>query len=283
MRLKSLALALSLILSTAVPGWGDVVITLFPSRTALFDAPSPVAQHYILIDEVENPIACLVLSPGGRGRLGVADGQLSINSTNFLVRSRHLFAAEGYCVAVIDAATDFLFRTVETEHPGLLDHRMSGDRIGDIEAVIQDLRTRFVGVPVWLVGTSRGTNDTAAVAAHVGPPDGPDGLVLTSTLTKPGGLSDDNVLNENLVDLSQVQVPTLVVAHINDGCTVTPPEDRKVVKKRLVQSPRVQVLTFNGGSEPLSTPCQALSFHGFFGIEPKVVRAIGKWIEQNQP
>ncbi|MFQ5883041.1 MAG: alpha/beta hydrolase [Candidatus Methylomirabilales bacterium] len=273
MRPKSLALALSLILSTAMPAWADEVITISPGRAPLFGVSGPVAQSYILI-EVENPIACLVLSPGGRGTLFVADRQLSINSTNFLVRSRHLFAAERFCVAVLDAATDFLFRP---GGDGLRGLRRSSERIADIEAVIQDLRTRF-GVPVWVVGTSRGTIDVAAVAAQLGPPVGPDGLVLTSTITRPSVVFQDNVLDD--VDLGQVQVPTLLVFHKDDACFTTPPEDVKDLKQRLVTSPKVRVLNFNGGSEPLSGPCQALSPHGFFGIEPKVVRDIAKRIEK---
>ena len=96
MRVKSLVLGLSLLLFMPIPAVADNVITINLARSPLFGFTGLLQQSYILIDEVENPIACLVISPGGRGRLFVADGQLSINSTNFLVRSRHLFAAEGY-------------------------------------------------------------------------------------------------------------------------------------------------------------------------------------------
>ena len=133
-----------------------------------------------------------------------------------------------------------------------------------------------LGLPLWAGGTSRGTNSAAVAAAELYDP--PDGLVLTASLTGQSSFGD---LDE--VDLGNVEVPTLIVTNQNDECSVTAPEDSKRLKKRFTASPRVQVLIFKGGITPLSRSCGSLSGHGFFGIEPKVVRAIGKWIEQNQP
>ena len=273
MKLKSLALALSLIVSTAVSAWADIVVTITLVRDphTLTGAPSPVKQSYILVTGGVAPSVCLVLSPGGRGKLFVAGGQLGVNSTNFLVRSRHLFvgALEESCAAVLDAATDFLFRD-----RGLLDNlRRSSERIGDIEVVIQDLRARFGDeLKVVLVGTSRGTIDMAEAATQLDV----DALVLTSTLTSDAGSSPDNVFN---VDLSQILLPTLLVFHEDDACFVTPPGDVEELEAGLVNAPSVRVLDFDGGFEPLSGPCQSLSAHGFFGIEPEVVGDIAERVD----
>jgi len=216
----------------------------------------------------------LVLFPGGNGTLNVFPGsRLSINASNFLVRSRWLFAAEGFHVATLDAASDFLQLPT-----GLRGLRGSGEHLSDVAAVIADLRAWFPGLPVWLVTTSRGTGGAYA-AALLGPaPTGPDGLVLTSPLTR-GAPADGDSLE--LVPLEQVTVPTLIVVHQDDACPLTPPEDANMLKQRLRGSaPRVTAFRFAGGSTPLSDPCDALSPHGYFGIEPRVVGRIAHWITQ---
>jgi len=288
----------------AVPIWADVLvqnIEITVDRARIDGLAGEPTLRYILINpsvdaddndfEPFDPTAVLMLFPGGSGRLFLSAGQRNTGSTNFLVRTRYHFAAEELVVAVIDAASDFLAHN----HPstitdgfrhgsGLTGHRFpsrpdslhGGKYRIDLQTVIDDLRGRFPDLPLWAGGTSRGTNSAAVAAAELYDP--PDGLVLTASLTGPSSFGD---LDE--VDLGNVEVPTLIVTNQNDECSVTAPEDSKRLKKRFTASPRVQVLIFKGGTTPLSRSCGSLSGHGFFGIEPKVVRAIGKWIEQNQP
>ena len=138
--------------------------------------------------------------------------------------------------------------------------------------------------PICLVGTSRGTISAAAYAAEAPSASLPaiDCLVLTSSLTQAstsGPPFDQNLLID--VALESVNVPSYVVAHKEDKCYVTPPSDVKVLKSRLsVGSPKVGVKTFMGGTTTLSGECDPLSAHGFFGIEPRVVSDIGKWIRK---
>jgi hypothetical protein len=40
----------------------------------------------------------------------------------------------------------------------------------------------------------------------------------------------------------------------------------------------VEIMLFDGGDPPRSGPCQALSEHGFLGIEDRVVDAIAGWM-----
>jgi len=294
-----------------VPVWA--VVEIEPSVVEIvghrkrFDAPTVDAiQRYLLIDvspvDVSpvdeeghegdgipdiDPIAVLMLFPGGSGKLRLEPGDSNTGSANFVVRTRYQFAAEGFVVAVIDAASDFLEhshgrrRTDGFRHrSGLRGHRfpsrppsLLGDKYKiDLQAVTDDLRIRFPGLPVWAVGTSRGTNSAAVAAAELDNP--PDGIVLTSSLTGP---SRDGDLDE--VDLGKVEVPTLIVTNQDDECSATKPEDSKRLKKRFTMSPRVQVLIFKGGSTPLSDGCGGLSGHGFLGIEQKVIDAIARWIK----
>lgn len=287
MRTKSLALGLSLLLFMPVTAVADDVITINVARPPLFGASSPVQQSYILVTAGSiPPIICYVLSPGGRGGLFVAvsGNRLGVNSNNFLVRTRYLLAGaaqvgrdddepeQGSCVAVLDAATDFLFASPDGRI--LRDFRRSDQRILDIAAVIADLRARFGNnIRIVLDGTSRGTIDMAEAATQLDV----DALVLSSTLTDPSGATD-NVFN---VNLSQVRVPTLLLFHKDDACSVTPPEDVELVKGQLVNAPKVKVRGFKGGFPPVDpNPCQATTFHGFLGKEPRVIRKIVKFVNK---
>jgi pimeloyl-ACP methyl ester carboxylesterase len=257
----------------------DIVVSLEVARTPI-TGPAPVIQRYILFDltaipaTVSDPIQAkgvIVLFSGGGGRLGIGDGQLSILQTNFLVRTRHHFAAQGFHVAVPDAATDFLLRP-----QGLGADRTSAAHMQDVAAVITDLRSRFPGLPIWLVGTSRGTISAANAAAVLTGAAAPDGLVLTSALTQPGLGNPESLQN---VPLAAIHVPALVVAHRDDTCAVTPPADAKdLIRALRNQHRRSDLRFFDGGFAPVDDPCEALTAHGFFGIEPKVVEAIGKFI-----
>lgn len=270
------------------------IVELSDYRPRFDGSPDPVFLRYMLIDPSNavpadgfaplDPIAVLMLFTGGDGRLNLQPGQQNTGNTNFLVRSRYHFAAERYVVAVVDAASDFL----DHDHPeavdngfphrsGLVGHRLPdrlhGDKYQqDLAAVMADLRTRYPTLPLWAVGTSRGTISAAVAAAYLSPP--PDGIVLTSSLTGPSAVGD-----LQSADLESIDVPALIATNQDDECPVTKPEDSKALKKRFTSSPRVQVLIFNGKNSPLSEACEPLSGHGFFGIEQKVIEAITKWIQ----
>jgi hypothetical protein len=249
-----------------------------------FDSPAPAFVRYLLIDPSNadpavdgfaplDPIAVLMLFTGGDGRLNLALNQQNTGSPNFLVRTRYHFAAEHFVVAVVDAASDFLLLP-----GGLTGHRLPtslhGDKyLQDLTAVMNDLRGRYPVLPVWAVGTSRGTVSAAVTAVAAMPPA--DGVVLTSSLTGPDAIEDLSGLN-----LESVVVPALIVSHKDDGCPVTRPEDSRALKGRFAASPRVRVTLFHGGSTPVSDPCDPLSPHGYFGIEQRVIEAVAKWIKR---
>jgi alpha-beta hydrolase superfamily lysophospholipase len=90
------------------------------------------------------------------------------------VRSRERFVQQGFLVAVIDAPSD--------RSQGLWDFRTSAAHAEDIKHVILELK-RIMDIPVWLIGTSMGTVSATNAAARLNE-GGPDGLVLTSTITK---------------------------------------------------------------------------------------------------
>ena len=150
---------------------------------------------------------------------------------------------------------------------GMEDEFRLGDAHADDTArVVADLKSRYPGLPVFLVGTSRGTISAASAGRRLGP--GVNGVVLTATLflasRRQPGLSG--------FDFSSIPVPLLFVHHVDDGCDYTPHS----AAKRLAD--RYPVVSVSGGLPPQSKPCEAMSPHGFLGKEAETVDAIGKWM-----
>lgn len=258
------------------------VVELSGYRPRLDGSPATLVARYLLIDPSNavpadgfaplDPVAVLMLFVGGSGKLGLAPGQQNVGSTNFVARTRYHFAAQRYVVALVDAASDFL-----DLGEGLSGHRQPhqphGDKyLQDLTAVMGDLRTRYPALPLWAVGTSRGTIGAAVATAYAAPP--PDGIVLTSSLTGPSATGDLRTVN-----LESISGPVLIATHQDDACPVTKPGDAKRLKRRFASSSRVKLQIFKGASAPLSSACDPLAPHGFFGIEQNVIEAIAKWVE----
>ena len=226
----------------------------------------------MLVDLPADAKALAMLFPGGAGKVRIKnDGTIRGTKGNFLTRSRHLFVANGVATALVDAPSDHM------DGEGLtFDYRMTEEHAGDIKQAIAKLREDYPGLPVWLVGTSRGSTSAANAAANI-KSDGPDGLVLTSSVgvsSRHGG----NVLDFKLED---IKIPSLVVHHIDDGCVLTPVSGARDIKARLNGAKASELMEFEGGSSGSGKECGAKSHHGFLGIEQKVVDAILAWIKSH--
>ena len=216
------------------------------------------------------PLAALVLLPGGEGSIGVKDkgGQAAIaRPGNFLIRTRNMYAAAGFATVALDAPSD---------QTGGIDKsfRSGSDNAADIAAVVAWLRQK-VKAPVWLVGTSMGTISATNAAVRLGSKI--DGLVLTSSVSAPA--RRHNISNGVLdLDLKSIAVPALVMASTHDACPVSPPGNADTIGQRMTQSPRKSVKFIDGGSEPKSDACQPFAYHGYYGVEDKAVAAIVEFV-----
>jgi pimeloyl-ACP methyl ester carboxylesterase len=249
------AIALVCAMASPFAAGAEELITL-PTRPG-------VTQSFYLTSPPGPPLASLVLFPGGDGKLR-GYGPANLQKGNFLVRSRDLFVARGFTVAEIDAPSD--------EGSGMSDSfRVGAAHKQDIAIVIAWLRQR-AAIPVWLVGTSMGTL-SAASGATLKP--GPDGVVLTSSVTR----SSKRVRN-TVADAGPnlVTIPTLLVHNRDDACVVCPYSDVPDLLARFTGAPRKQLIAVEGGAMTMSDPCEALSRHGYIGIEDQVVAAIAEWI-----
>ena len=231
------------------------------------DLPTrPGVTQRMLVLAVPNPKAAVVLFAGGHGGLQLAaDGTIGWGKGNFLVRSRQIFAEQGLTVVVLDAPSD------RQSSPFLSGFRQKPEHAADVKAVIAWLR-ESAKVPVWLVGTSRGTQSVGYVATELAANDGPDGIVLTSSI-----LRDDKGRAVPAMPLERIRIPVLVVHHEQDGCALCPFADVPALMAKLATAPRSQLLAFKGG-EDRGDPCEAFAHHGYNGLERDVVQQIAAWI-----
>jgi len=234
---------------------------------ALVDIPTRpgVTQRFLLLVP-EHPVASVILFAGGNGGLQISpDGMLGGGRGNFLIRTRAQWATQGFVVVALDAPSD------RQSEPFLTGFRQTPEHVQDIRAVIAWIREQYA-LPVWLVGTSRGTQSAAYAATTLPRSEGPDGLVLTSTI-----LTDNKSRPVPAMALDTLQIPTLVVHHRLDGCKVCKPEYLPELMGRLHGAPRKDLIVVEGGVSE-GDPCEARAYHGFNGIEETVVTSASRWM-----
>jgi dienelactone hydrolase len=234
-----------------------------------------VTQRFVYIAPTApnaTPKASVILMAGGHGGLQVNDsGGYGWGGGNFVVRTRQQFADAGFAVAVIDAPSD------KQSPPFLSGNRQKPEHTADVLAVIAWLKQQ-APVPVWLVGTSRGTQSAAYIATEVAPAQGgPDGLVLTSTM-----LTDPNGRAVPKMPMEKLTIPVLVVHHEQDGCKLCAFSDMPQLMEKLAKTPKAELLTFTGG-QSRGDPCEAMAYHGYNGLESEVVGKIGRWMAAARP
>lgn len=231
------------------------------------DIPTrPGVTQRMLVLAPPSPKAAVILFAGGHGGLQIGqDGAFGWGKGNFLIRSRQLFVDQGLLTVVIDAPSD------RQSFPFLSGFRQGPEHAADVQAAIAWVRQQ-AALPVWLVGTSRGTQSVAAVATRLAKADGPDGLVLTATI-----LTDPKAPSVPAMALEKLSIPVLVAHHELDGCSHCAFSEMPNLMQKLAALPRKQLLSFRDGISR-GDPCEAMAYHGFNGIEAEVVGRIGAWI-----
>lgn len=247
--------------------WFFVSLAYADAEPKVVDIPTrPGVTQRLLVLAPPSPKAAVILFAGSHGGLQIAlDGSFGWGMGNFLIRSRQLFVDQGLLTVVIDAPSE------RQSPPYLVGFRQGAEHAADVQAVIAWVRQQS-GLPVWLVGTSRGTQSIAAVATRLSRSDGPDGLVLTSTI-----LTDPKAPPVTAMALEKLSIPVLVAHHELDGCSHCAYSDIPALMQKLDGLPRKQLLSFRDGVSR-GDPCQAMAYHGFNGIESEVVGQIAAWI-----
>ena len=232
--MKSLGLAVLLLLFALPAAARDELVT--SARTA-----GGETIPYVLTTKPGTPAYAVILMPGGSGVMNprMVDGKLVFGfAGNFLIRSRELFADGRFVAASTDA----------TSTPAR------------ILAIAQDLERRFGKVAVYVIGTSRSTDATMALAA---PLDGQvAGFVHTSSMN---GIA--------AFDPRKFRSRHLVVYHRMDACRVTKPSSSAATRT----SYGTETIEMEGGTSS-GDDCEARAYHGYNGIEAVTVDRIKAWI-----
>jgi pimeloyl-ACP methyl ester carboxylesterase len=192
------------------------------------------------------PIGSVILIPGGTTLQTIdADGEGS-NGGNFVMRIRRAFLRAGYAIAYLEDPSD----------------------LGPIIT-----RMRTVARPVFLVATSNGTGVAASNAAGLGA-SGPDGVVLTSTVTLSSRKFSHSAAS---VNVGKITVPVLFIHNTNDGCSVSPIGG---VGPLMARFPKGADVTRIDVTSPVTgnDPCEPYSAHGYDGIEDDVTAKILAWM-----
>lgn len=267
------ALASLLAVALASPA-GAQQATILTREIVTVQVRPGVRLRYLGLVDSQKPVAAIVLMAGGKGVLslgptGTIDTDLRLN---FLIRSRELFASQGFYVAALDAASDLEEGMNGAYRLSLQHARELGHMIAHLKGTLR--------VPVWLAGTSSSTLSIVSAAARL-PAAGlprPDGIVLTSSMTELTPLCVKTVYDASL---SAIRGPVLIVSHRDDGCECTPgtPAAGSNLLAALTGASAKTLKIFTGGLPPVSGPCAAHAPHGFFGIEDRVVESIADWIK----
>lgn len=222
-----------------------------------------VSFYYMKQDGAKTTV---VLLPGGSGSIGMKNGVPA--SKNFLVRSRDYFAANGVNVALVDKPSDM--RDLDYSE------RVSPEHIEDLRQITVFLK-KDAGLPIWLVGTSRGTISATAAAIAFGNEE-LAGIVLTSSVT-----SNKKTGAVPYQKLDTIRIPVLVLHHEYDACKVCVPRDASSIIQGLKNAPVKKAIFVKGGANPTGDPCQASHWHGFIGMEKEAVEIISGWIGKPTP
>lgn len=261
-RWTALLLALALWVS---PGLAADPAAVLPDQAITIPVRGEVTESFYLSIPATPPKAILILFPGGGGAIEVREPVPSAEKAgNVLTRSRRLLAGRGFVVATLDAPSD------SDEGMGE-DFRVSATHAEDVRAVAAWLKAHYP-VPVWLVGTSRGTLSAANGALRLGTDI--DGLVLTSSVTRASKQGPHSLM---MMDLGTITQPTLVLSHRVDGCSRSPALDGPRLADK-IGAGRKAYAELTGGGEPQSPPCEGRSHHGFIGQEDEAVGVIAGFV-----
>lgn len=226
---------------------------------------NPISIDYMVHFPASSAKALLVLIPGGGGDAlleGIDGNPATKSGGNFLIRSAHLYAAQGYKVVSVNRPSDYLV------YLGYDNYRTSVNHAIDLSTIINAANTDKL--PVIIAGTSRGTISAMAQQALA------DALALSSSLTV-GDIAVKEVASIDSLKPSLMKLPVHVMWHVDDACDVTPPAN----SEKLVTDfePDAANNPISGGfNADDGTACNGDSYHGFYGIETCAVGQETTWM-----
>ncbi len=214
--------------------------------------------------------ALLLLLVGGGGHLNL-DDQACPRALrgNLLVRIQPALQAAGFVTVLVDAPAEW------QGEDGLAGHRAEPAHAAQLERLADALRTRHPALPLWLMGTSRGT--ISAVNAATRWRHAPELLVLVSPLLEGNPGARRSWVSQTVFELplETLRVPTLLVGHAGDACLRSPPSRLPELLQRVGSARKRSLLVGQGPAAPVTlAACEGRSPHGLMGEESALIQAI---------
>lgn len=262
----SCCVALTLIV--AVPARGQPSTT--QAEIVRLKTRGETEQAYLLLQRRTPIKSVAVLFTGGFGllKLRIVDGEIAWDKTgnSFLVINKDRFVDDATAVAVIDAPSD------QWEFGYTPKVRKSPEHATDVRGVVNDLKTRFPGARVFLIGTSQGSTSAAYAGAALGKDIA--GVILTASVFAAAPASWRLLHDPNLsdFDFAQIQAPLLIVHHVDDRCVATPYSAAEKL------ADRYPLIVVRGGEPTRDNGCGPMGPHGFLGREESVAAEIRNWM-----
>lgn len=209
----------------------------------------------------------ILLFVGGHGNLELSDSGMGWGKSNFVARTKSYWHEAGYQTVLVDAPSDF-----KDGNGMLYGFRNSTEHLQDLLKVLENIDS---SKPIWLNGTSRGTESVAYLAIKL--QDKIDGIILTSSITR----TTDKGNSILTLKLDQIKVPVFIASHRQDECWTTPPENLFELETKLSNSKSVMKKFYNNGYNELSNPCKAKTYHGFLGMEKEILTDMISFVNTN--
>ena len=185
-------------------------------------------------------------------------------SKNFLVRQRKNFFR--------NKVNFYLLPNPKKQKNAGYSFRESAKNIDRIRALVGIIKRRN-GLPVYVVGFSRGTVDAAAYGKKY--PNSISGIVLVSGVYE-NSSSKASMHSMGLIIGRKLETPILIVHHERDECHVTDFNAAYSFFKNL-KSDRKRFMRFSSGTAN-GRACGPFHYHGFEGEERKVADMIASWL-----
>jgi hypothetical protein len=227
-----------------------------------------VTQDLYVVQPTTAPWAAAILYVGGNGDIKLDSRRMPAGRVgNFLLRIRDQLLDAGILLVYPDVPSDL-------RGDGFGNFRNDARHVEDGGAIVKWIRANSAA-PLFVIGTSRGTISAATLGGRL-PPDTFAGVALTSSVTRQGARGQEAMDN---AALARIAVPILVMHHRDDACNITPPADAPGILDKLKTSPRKDLVTIEGGLPAKSGPCDALTAHGYFGVEREAAQALIDWMK----
>ena len=241
--------------------------------TVSLDANRQQSGVYSVKTGTQNHSKLAVLLPGYPSVVRpVVEGGAMVRSKltgNFLIRSRRHLSDESIATLIADCQS-------ESGDYCSAAYQSSNDRQQHVQKLIDMVREKYPSLKeVWLVGTSMGTISSAFLPTYDAKAYA--GAIHTATITEP--LAQGSYRELANFDYRRSGIPQFFVHHRDDPCGLTTYSGAK----RISESYGIPLVTVIGGSGFQGGACQALTEHGFKGIEQQAMKAIATIIKSGKP